>query len=207
MLATACGVPTASAQRLVALIVGRHAIIRSDFVWDILDQQGIEAILPHSFTPERGTGQGDIHSPFRWLAVFDVLLIMLAADKDSPDHIYLPKSDGTLYQARDVCYADDLQSQARTLRGLQRMADLVAVYTLVSNLSIAFNKLRVFHSCGLSLFLPNSWCCTLLGGVSSGFPSALLGPFVALTFIVLLLLLMERPSSPVTRASAHPYIS
>ena len=144
------GVPVELAQWLVALDLGGHAIIRSDFALDLLDQQGLEALLPHSFTPERGTGQGDIHSPFTWLAVFDVLLTMLAADTDSSDHIYLPKSDGTLYRARDVCYADDLQSQARTLRGLQRMADLVSVYALVFNLSIAFKKLRVFHYCGIS---------------------------------------------------------
>ena len=55
-----------------------------------------------------------------------------------------------LVMSCSVFYADDLQSQARTLRGLQRMADLASVYALVFNLSIAFKKLRVFHHCGIS---------------------------------------------------------
>jgi len=99
------GVPAELAQWLVAFDLGGHAIILSDFALDIVDQQGIEALLPHSFTPERGTGQGDIHSPFTRLAVFNVLLTMLAADTDSPDHIYLPKSDGNHYRARDVLFS------------------------------------------------------------------------------------------------------
>jgi len=55
-----------------------------------------------------------------------------------------------LVMSCSVFYADDLQSQARTLHGLQRMADLASVYALVFNLSIAFKKLRVFHYCGIS---------------------------------------------------------
>ena len=45
------GVPAELAQWLVAFDLGGHAIILSDFALDIVDQQGIEALLPHSFTP------------------------------------------------------------------------------------------------------------------------------------------------------------
>ena len=37
-----------------------------------------------------------------------------------------------------------------SLPGLQVTADLVSVCAMVSNLTIAVNKLRVFHYCGLS---------------------------------------------------------
>ena len=143
------GVPRALAEWLVALDLHGHAVVRTDFALETLVQEGFSSLLPLAFSPERGTGQGDIHSPFTWLAVFDVLLTLLDQDQDSQEHIYLPKPDGTTYRAKDVCYADDLQSVAQTLRALQRMADLVSVFALVFNLHIATHKLRVFHYCGL----------------------------------------------------------
>lgn len=39
-----------------------------------------------------------------------------------------------------ILYADDLQSQASTLAGLQRIAALVSVYALEFNLSIALRS-------------------------------------------------------------------
>jgi len=42
--------------------------------WDLPRPVGVQ---PLAFNPEGGTGQRNIHSPFTWLAVFDVLLTML----------------------------------------------------------------------------------------------------------------------------------
>jgi len=71
--------------------------------------EGLEGLKELSFNPERGTGQGDIHSPFTWLAVFDVLLTVLDRKQFSPDHFLLYRPDGSSYPARPICYADDLQ--------------------------------------------------------------------------------------------------
>ena len=62
------------------------------------------------------------------------------------EHYFLfSKPDGSTYTARDLCFADDLQSFGATLEGLQRTADLVSTYAMVFNLSISSHKLRAFH--------------------------------------------------------------
>eukprot|EP01042_Synura_sphagnicola_P001815 gene1815-biopygen1957 len=63
--------------------------------------------------------------------------------------LLLRKPDGSTYTARDICFADDLQSFGATLEGLQRTADLVSTYAMVFNLSIASHKLRAFLFRGL----------------------------------------------------------
>jgi len=62
----------------------------------------------------------------------------------------LRRPDASLYPARPNCYADDLQSFASSLPGLQDTTTLVYVCVMVFNLSIAVHKLRAFHHCGLS---------------------------------------------------------
>ena len=93
------------------------------------------------FNPERGTGQGDIHSLFTRQAVFDVL----DRQHPSPDHFHLERPDGSFYPYRPICYADNLQSFASALLGLQRTADLVSVFAMVFNLTIATQKFWAFH--------------------------------------------------------------
>ena len=80
------------------------------------------------------TGQGDIHSPFTWLAVFNVLLTMLEQTPSLEHHFLLHHPDGSLYVARNICSADDLQSFGFDLEGLQRTADLFSPYAMVFNL-------------------------------------------------------------------------
>ena len=105
------GVPRVLAKWLLALDLHGHAVVRTDYALETLDQEGFSSLLPLAFSHERGTGQGDIHSPFNWLAGFDVLLTLLDQDQDSPEHVYLPNLDGTTY----------LQSVGKTLRALQRI--------------------------------------------------------------------------------------
>jgi len=62
-----------------------------------------------------------------------------------PEHQFLLRqTDGSTYSARDICFADDLQSFGATLEGLQQTADLVSTYAMVFNLSITSHKLRAF---------------------------------------------------------------
>jgi len=145
------GVPIEIAQWLVDLDEAGFTIVRTPFALERWDLHGLLGLQPLAFNPERGTGQGDIHSPFTWLAVFDVLLTMLENTPTSEHHFLLRKPDGSTYTARDICFADDLQSFGATLEGLQRTADLVSTYAMVFNLSIASHKLRAFHFRGLLL--------------------------------------------------------
>ena len=144
------GVPLDIAQWLVDLDDAGYTIVRTPYALEQWDLAGLDGVRHLSFNPERGTGQGDIHSPFTWLAVFDVLLTMLEQTPSSEHHFLLRHPDGSLYVARDICFADDLQSFGATLEGLQRTADLVSTYAMVFNLSIASHKLRAFYFRGLA---------------------------------------------------------
>eukprot|EP01042_Synura_sphagnicola_P036396 gene36396-biopygen4136 len=96
-------------------------------------------------------GYAIVHTPpFTWLAVFDVLLTMLEQTPSSEHHFLLRHPDGSLYVARVICFADDLQSFGSTLEGLQRTADLFSTYAMGFNLSIASHKLRAFNFRGLA---------------------------------------------------------
>ena len=69
------GLPAEIAQWLVDQDDNGYTIIivRTPHALAKLDVEGLEGLRKLSFNPERGTGQGDIHSHFTWLAGFDVL--------------------------------------------------------------------------------------------------------------------------------------
>ena len=62
---------------LVDLGASGYTIVRTPYAFSQLDIEGLDGIRDLSFNPERGTGQGDIVSPFTWLTHFDVLLTAL----------------------------------------------------------------------------------------------------------------------------------
>ena len=135
----------AIAQWLVDLDEAGYTLVRIPFALERWDLQGLTGAHQFAFNPERGTVQGDIHSSFTWLAVFDVLLTMLENTPTSDHHFLLRRPDGSYYAARDICFLDDLQSFGSTLEGLQRAADLVSTYAVVFNLTISLHKLRAFY--------------------------------------------------------------
>ena len=121
------GNPLEIAQWPVALDTAGFTVVRTPHALTSWDLDGLDGIKDLAFNPERGTGQGEIHSPFTWLAVFDVLLCMLERTPSTAHHFRLRRPDGSQYDARDICYADDLQSFEATLEGLQRTADLLSL--------------------------------------------------------------------------------
>jgi len=76
-------------QWLVDLDDTEYSKVRTPFALERWNLQGLAGAKQFAFNPERGTGQGDIRSPFTWLAVFDVLLTML---KNTPPHVWPPLS-------------------------------------------------------------------------------------------------------------------
>ena len=83
-------------------------IVRTPYAlskWDIENLDGLGDI---SSNPERGTRQGDVYSPFTWLAVFDVLLTVLDNQPALDNQVMLRRPNASFYPARPMCYADDL---------------------------------------------------------------------------------------------------
>ena len=96
------GVALEIAQWLVDLDEAGFTIVRTPFALERWDLQGLYGVQPFAFNPERGTGQGDIHSPFTWMAVFNVLLTMLEHTPPSEHHFLLRQPDGFTYTAKDI---------------------------------------------------------------------------------------------------------
>ena len=84
-------------------------------------------VQPSAFNLERGTGQTDSHSPFTWIAVFDVRVTTLEHKPACKHHYILCKPDRSLCAVRDILFADDLlQPFGATREGWQRTTNLVS---------------------------------------------------------------------------------
>ena len=91
-----------------------------------------------------------LHSSFPRHTGFDVQLCMLELTISSEHHLHLRRWGGSLYDARDNCYAVDLQFFGATFKGPQSTADLDSTHALVFNFCIATHKLRAFYHCSRS---------------------------------------------------------
>ena len=141
------GIPLELANYLVDLDEGGRTIVSTPLTRRILREQGINGFAVDDttqapcFIAEVGSGQGDIPSPFNWKAFFDILLVALAEDSDTP---FLVRSENhTLTPADETGYADDLLSSSGKLEGLQTKADMVSAFSIIFGLEIAVHKLRV----------------------------------------------------------------
>jgi hypothetical protein len=104
--------------------------------------------LLDSFTADRGTGQGDVSSPASWNAVFDILLTALQRDEISQSSTrQLQAADQTMYSSTETAYVDDLVSCCLTPDQIQRKADIVSAFCLITDITISVDKLRrVVHT-------------------------------------------------------------
>ena len=96
------------------------------------------------FTPQRGTGQGDVMSPACWAAVFDILLTALELDEENNGTTWVGADANAGYKEWDTAYADDLLSTTRDAGRLQRKADVVSAFCSIMGLQISTTKLRRF---------------------------------------------------------------
>ena len=141
------GIPMELANYLVDLDEGGRTIVSTPLTRRILREQGTRGFAVNDktktpcFIAGVGSGQGDIPSPFNWKAFFDILLVALAEDSDTP---FLVRSENhTLGPADETGYADDLLSSSGKLEGLQTKADMVSAFSIIFGLEIAVHKLRV----------------------------------------------------------------
>ena len=136
------GIPPDIAERLVLLDLDSQTVVRTEFAYSRWLEGGIPGLTGLGFTP------GNVCSPITWLAVFDILLTALSRDPSpTPFQLYDPL--GSPYAAPEVSFADDLVSIAAALLGLQRKADVVSGFTILTGMSIASSKLRLFHIPGI----------------------------------------------------------
>ena len=92
-----------------------------------------------SFTTHRGTGQGDKGSPSIWVAVMDLILTAVDA---TPSDLFYQGSNGSTHTAKDLAYADDFVSFARSHDTLQAKANIFSATATLLGLEIATDKFR-----------------------------------------------------------------
>ena len=98
------------------------------------------------FTPQRGTGQGDVMSPECWAAVFDILLTALELDEEATGTTWVGADANAGYKRRDTAYADDLLSTTRDEGHLQRKADVVSAFYSIMGFTDFYNETTTIHS-------------------------------------------------------------
>jgi len=88
------GVPIELAQFLRNLDEDGQTMVKSPIAQKTWKEKGSKGFRDSSlaadvdvmmFNPQRGVGQGDVHSPYSWIALYDILLASLAAAQDDPN--------------------------------------------------------------------------------------------------------------------------
>ena len=111
---------------------------------------------PAFFIPLQGTPQGDTISCLTWTVFENICLAALCNDPGRVK-LYIRGSNGLIYEAADLCYADDLNTVSPTLAGMQRKADIICGLAEILHLRISIKKLRqVAVDFGPQKLLPES---------------------------------------------------
>jgi len=151
------GVPLEIAQWLVALDTTGFTIVRTPYALTSWYLEGLHDIKDIVFNSERGTGKGTSIVPSHGKQLLTSSCV--CSNGCAEHHFRLRRPDGSQYDARDICYADDRQSFGTTL-------DLVSTYALVFNMTIAticarFTFLRSFPA-------PSGACAALCSYIEVG---------------------------------------
>jgi hypothetical protein len=134
-------IPSDIAKYLISLDVGGRVLVRTPWLIDKLRSPDPSLNSDDYFFTEKGVGQGDIPSPLLWIAAFDIPLVALSlitSDFKVQD-IACQSSP-----CRDVAYADDLVSIVASPDTLQRKADVMSAWSILSNVKLNVGKLRNF---------------------------------------------------------------
>ena len=138
------GVPAALAEYLVQMDLDGYVVVRSPLTMEIHEKEGTEGLRRRNLflTPNKGTGQGDKTSPLLWDAFCDILLCALAEVEEGP--FFFQDHCGKNHVTPDVAYADDVISMQGNTLALQRKADIISAFTIIMNMAISIEKLRLF---------------------------------------------------------------
>ena len=137
------GVPLEIAQYLVELDIGGTTIVKTPFAQGQLKKQGISSKEALGFTAETGCAQGDPQSAISWNTFIDILLVALH-DKN-PNNAHFLNHHGLQVPQYQSAYVDDILSILYTSDDLQREANIVSAFTILSSMEISIPKLKAFR--------------------------------------------------------------
>jgi hypothetical protein len=140
---TRMGVPSDVMEWLMALDDGGHAFIKSPWA-QAFTSLGVPvtATSVPFFIKKTGTPQGDPVACFAWIILFDILLTMLKRDHATHGTFdFLTRTDPyNLRPAQPCSFADDLIVLAASAENLNRQAEIISYFTLLTSLVLEPTK-------------------------------------------------------------------
>ena len=138
-------VPSDIMEWLLHLDMDGRIIVRTPYALDCIRknqlckfQQFSDSVTHAYFKASGGVAQGDVHSPYIWRLFIDILLCALESIR--PTLLQFPTIDTS-----DFGYADDIISLASSLVDLQKKADIVSSFSIITGISISWSKLRATY--------------------------------------------------------------
>ena len=133
-------------EMLVGLDIGGFTVLRSPKVLRFLHKNGIAGLRTSMlyFIATIGTGQGGVEGPLSWNFVIDILLCALR-DVKLNDHFYTRDAMGVNREARGRTFADDILSLLASHESLQRTADVVSAFSIMTGIRVSWHKFRCLH--------------------------------------------------------------
>jgi len=165
------GVPDQCAKSFAQIDVDGTTVVRSPYAehaWDKLPYRCVktngsyppgtipatlDSAIIDSFSPERGTGQGEPSSPTNWNGIADIPATGLRMLEDQFIlHTYICSEDYDMYRQKSIFYADDIKLDALENSIMQRKAELLSAFCIVLGLQLSDEKIRRL----LQNFLPDA---------------------------------------------------
>jgi hypothetical protein len=134
-------IPLDIAEYFISLDVDGKVIVRAPWILEKLRSEDPSLESDLFFYTEKGVGQGDIPSPLLWIAAFDIPLVALSS---IPSDFRVQDLACQAGSCNDIAYADDLVSVVASPGLLQKKADVMSAWSLLSNVRLNVNKLRTF---------------------------------------------------------------
>ena len=131
---------------MVGMDIGGFTVLRSPKVLRFLHKNGAAELKTSMlyFIATIGTGQGRVEGPLSWNFVIDILLCALRDVKLS-DNFYTRDAMGVNREARGRTFADDVLSLLASHESLQRTADVVSAFSIMTGIRVSWHKFRCLH--------------------------------------------------------------
>jgi hypothetical protein len=140
------GIPEELMELMVGLDIGGFTVLRSPKVLRFLHKNGMAGLRTSLlyFVATIGTGQGGVEGPLSWNFVIDILLCALR-DVKLNDHFFTRDAMGVNREARGRTFADDILSLLASHDSLQKTADVVSAFSILTGIRVSWHKFRCLH--------------------------------------------------------------
>jgi hypothetical protein len=138
------GIPEELALYLVEMDFLGSTVVRTPLTATLNDTNGKLGIIEGGwqFSAELGAGQGDIPSPSNWNALFDMLLKAIRIG--CCDDFAVMGACGEAIKPGCIGYADDLIGITGSPAKMQKFADIISGFTILTGLTFSIEKFRAF---------------------------------------------------------------